>query len=86
MVIIFFDYILVLRSKFCVQSSVFKVLRSEFYVQSSTFKVKKNPDQTAGIFLYRDFINLRLSCFLRKLSRVLFERQLELERILHIPL
>lgn len=39
-----------------------------------------------GSSICGDFINLRLSCFLRKLSRVLFERQLELERILRIPL
>ena len=65
-----------------VQSSEFRVQSSEFRVQSSAFK--KNPDQSVGIFLI--IINLRLSCFLRKLSRVLFERQLELERILRIPL
>ena len=58
---------------------------SEFSVRGQC-QSKKNPDQSVGIFLYRDFINLRLSCFLRKLSRVLFERQLELERILRIPL
>ena len=65
-----------------VQSSEFRVLRSEFCVLCSAFK--KNPDQSVGIFLI--IINLRLFCFLRKLSRVLFERQLELERILRIPL
>ena len=49
---------------------------------------KKTPvNFFAGVFVFcGDFINLRLSCFLRKLSRVLFERQLELERILRIPL
>ena len=67
--------------------SEFRVQSSEFRVQSSEFRVlrsKKNPDQSVGIFLI--IINLRLFCFLRKLSRVLFERQLELERILRIPL
>ena len=51
-------------------------------------QIKKTPvNFFAGVFVFSgDFINLRLSCFLRKLSRVLFERQLELERILRIPL
>lgn len=48
---------------------------------------KKKSLAIARLFVFSgDFINLRLSCFLRKLSRVLFERQLELERILRIPL
>ena len=66
-------------------------LRKKFYGSFRIFSFpghKKTPvNFFAGVFVFSgDFINLRLFCFLRKLSRVLFERQLELERILHIPL
>lgn len=50
------------------------------------FTIKKIPTHRRDFFVNIVFINLRLSCFLRKLSRVLFERLLELVRILHIPL
>ena len=78
-----------MKRLFCNYENIFEEkVTKEVFVSFHFLDIKKTPVKIfAGVFVFsRDFINLRLSCFLRKLSRVLFERQLELERILRIPL